>query len=137
MVQDSSKKKRNLIAFFKLFLRDVKVETLWISWDFLAFFRDFSTTPSYVLWVTPQFFAKSKFSWRYIIVLSFISIAFVVAKLRIIKCFPTSKNYHCRLLLGGFLILTPPNAVKFFWNLKQQCSPIFQYNASHVLQVLI
>ena len=49
--------------------------------DFLAFFQRFLDMPSYALQVTPQFLAKWKVSWRYIVVVSFISIAFAVVKL--------------------------------------------------------
>ena len=40
MVQDDSKNNRNFIAFLKLFLRDVKMEVLWISGNFFDGFLD-------------------------------------------------------------------------------------------------
>ena len=61
----------------------------------------------YTLSFMPQSSAKLKLLWRYIIVVSFISIAFVVAKLWIFKCFRSSKKYHCRLLLGSLSQITP------------------------------
>ena len=87
--------------------------------DFLTQFCRFLVSPSYALSFRPQSSAKLKVLWRYIIVVSFISIAFVVAKLWVFKGFRSSKNYHCRLLLGVFLAITPPNAVRFFWNFEQ------------------
>ena len=45
MVQDDSKTSPNFIAFFKLFLREVKVESLWILWHFFGFF-DHAQLPS-------------------------------------------------------------------------------------------
>ena len=55
--------------------------------DFLFILRVFLFMPSYTLWVTPQDFAKWKTLLRYISVVSFISIAFVVVKLKIFKVF--------------------------------------------------
>ena len=76
-------------------------------------FRVFLTTLFYALRATSKFLAKWKVSWRYIILTSFISIAFVVAKLRIFKYFRRTVKVDFRLLLGGFLDITPPNAVRF------------------------
>ena len=81
-----------------------------------------STMLFYALRTTPQFLVKSKVSWRYIILASFISIAFVVAKLWFFKCFRRTIKKDFRLLLGDFLGITPPNTVRFFWNLDQWCS---------------
>ena len=85
-------------------------------------FRIFSTTPFYALRAMPQFLAKWKVSWRYIILESFISIAFVVGKLWIFKCFRRTRKMDFGLFLGGFLGIIPPKAVGFFWNLHQWCS---------------
>ena len=76
------------------------------------FFRGFSIMPSYALWVMPQLFVKWKVSWIYIIVISFISVTFVVVKLSIFQCFrgnaasmkwpflgPNSLKY-CQILLN-------------------------------------
>ena len=68
---------------------------------FLLAFRGFSITPSYALRVTPQFLAKWKVWWRYITLVSFISIAFVVAKLWIFKCAPRLR-IHCHSLLKWY-----------------------------------
>ena len=70
--------------------------------DFHIIFRGFPFTPSDALRVAPQFFAKWKVSWRYIIVASFNGVAFVAAKLKMFKCFGSRKNYLCRLLLLNF-----------------------------------
>ena len=89
---------------------------------FWVIFRDFLFTPSYALWVTPQFLVISKVSLRYIIIISFISIAFVVVKLCVFKCFQSSRKYNFWLLLGGFSSITPPNDVVFVQKFHQGCS---------------
>ena len=73
--------------------------------NLVPFWGVFSTMPSYPLWVRPQICAKWKVSSRYIIVVSFISTAFVVRKLWMFKCFPTNKKYQFGELLGGFWAL--------------------------------
>ena len=55
-----------------------------IFWPIL---RGFWFTPSYALWVTPQSSATLNVLQRYIIMVSFISVAFVIVKLEIFKCF--------------------------------------------------
>ena len=66
------------VTDFTLFL-----ENTW-NWArkliFCLILRGFLSTTSYVLWVTPQSFAKWKVSWRYIIAGSFIIMPFVVVK---------------------------------------------------------
>ena len=49
--------------------------------DFLTHFGRVLFTPSNTLWVTPQDFIKWKTLWRYILVVNFVSIAYVVGKL--------------------------------------------------------
>ena len=49
--------------------------------------RGFWFTPSYAQWLTPQSSAKFNFLWRYILVVSFISLAFVAVKLLMFRCF--------------------------------------------------
>ena len=105
----------------QIFKNSPKKFVLWLV------FRIFSTTPFYPLRGTPQFLAKWKVSWRYIILAyialeSFISIAFVVAKLWIFKFFRRTRKVDFRLLLGDFLSITRSNAVEFFWDLDQWCS---------------
>ena len=85
-------------------------------------FRSFATTPSCALWVMPQFLSKWKVSWRYIILVSLISMVLVIAKLWIFKCYCRNRKVDFRVLLGGFWGVTPPNTVRFFWNLDQSCS---------------
>ena len=65
-------------------------------------FRSFWTTPSFAVWVSPQFLSKRKVSWRYTILVSFIFIACVVVELYIFKVSRTRKNGDFGLLLGGF-----------------------------------
>ena len=84
---------------------------------FWLFLRDFLTTPSYSLRVTPQFFAKSKVLWWYIIMVSFISLAFVVPKLKIFKCFHGNCSSHKMgpswVFLGPFFPKYSSNLSKF------------------------
>ena len=61
-----------------------------ILWHFLGFFW---FTPFYTLWVMPNFLVKWEVSLKYIITVSFISIAFVVVKLYIFKGFCRSRKY--------------------------------------------
>ena len=49
--------------------------------DFWLILTGFWFTPSYTLWITTQSSAKLNVQWRYIIVVSFISVAFVIVKL--------------------------------------------------------
>ena len=78
-------------------------------------FGIFFNSPFYALRVMSQFLAKWKVSWRYKILESFISMTFVVAKLLIFKWFCRTRKVDFRLHLGGFLSITPPNTVEFFW----------------------
>ena len=55
--------------------------------EFLLILKVFTFIPSYTLWVTPQDFTNWKTLLRYISVVSFISIAFMVVKLKIFKVF--------------------------------------------------
>ena len=48
---------------------------------FWLILRGFWFTPSYALWITPQSSAKFNLLWRYILMISFISLAFVAVKL--------------------------------------------------------
>ena len=70
--------------------------------DFLLILRVFLFMPSYTPWVTPQDFAKWKTLLRYISVISFISIAFVVVKSKIFKVFHNDSPFMKWSLLGGF-----------------------------------
>ena len=78
--------------------------------NFVAFFGGFLDTSSYALWVTPQFLAKWKVSGRYISVVSFMNIAFVVVKLWMFKHFSTSKKIP---FLGAFSWFFGHNSLKF------------------------
>ena len=92
------------------------------SWCFGLFLEVFWPRPLKRYGWRPNFLPKWKALWWYIIVVSFISIAYVVAKLWICKCCPGTRKVDFRLLLGGFLGITPPNGVRFVWNLDQWCS---------------
>ena len=52
---------------------------------FCLVFRGFLITHSYPTWVTPQSFAKWKVSWKYIILVSFIMIAFWLPSYKVSK----------------------------------------------------
>ena len=55
--------------------------------DKMFWLRGFSFTPLYTLWFSPQDFAKWKTLLRYIFVVTFISITYVVVKLKFFKIF--------------------------------------------------
>ena len=82
--------------------------------------RGFWFTPSYALWVTPQSSAKLSILWRYIIVVSFISVAFVVVKLKIFKCFRGNAASMKWPHLRGFWALSPANMTQVRWNFDQR-----------------
>ena len=87
--------------------------------DFLALFQRFFVYALLrPLSYAPIFF-QMKCLIRYIIVVSFISMAFVVIKLLIFKCFRRTRKFHFRLLLADFLAITPSNPVGFIWSLDQ------------------
>ena len=76
--------------------------------DFLAHFgRFFLFMRSYTLWVTTQRFGKWKNLLRYISVVSFINIAFVVVMLKIFKLFHIDSVAMKWSLFRGFWILLP------------------------------
>ena len=113
------KKNRNLIAFFKLLLRDVKVEILLILWHFLVVFC-MQPPPAHSL--LRPFLCKLKVLGWYISHASFIYIWLVIPEFSYFKSFVSSWKYLCRLLLGGFLDVTPQNLVKIISNLNQLCN---------------
>ena len=53
---------------------------------------------------------------------SFIYVSFVVPVFSYFKCFRSRKNYHFRLLLGGFLDVTLWNVLKFVLNFELRCN---------------
>ena len=69
---------------------------------FCSFWKFFLFMPSYTLWVMAQDFAKWKTLLRYISVVSFISIAFVVVKLKVFKVFRIDSAFMKRPLFGDF-----------------------------------
>ena len=87
---------------------------------FWLILRGFWFMPSYALWVTPQSSAKLNVLWRYIVVVSFISVAFVVVKLQIFICFCEDEASLKWPLLGGFWVLSPPNMTRLCWNFDQR-----------------
>ena len=88
-----------------------------IFWPIL---RGFWFTPSYALWVTPQSSATLNVLQRYIIMVSFISVAFVIVKLEIFKCFRGDAASMKWPLLGGFWALSPANMTRVCWNFDQR-----------------
>ena len=85
-----------------------------------GFFDCFPATPPETLSATPKSFVEWRVSWRYTILPSFISIAFVVLKLKIFKKFRGDGASMNWAILGGFWTLTPPNMVRSCWNLHQR-----------------
>ena len=67
-----------ILRFYFILKKNLKLSQ---KIDFLGHFERFWFMPSYALWVTPQSSAKSNVLRRCIIVVSFISVAFVVVKL--------------------------------------------------------
>ena len=57
--------------------------------------------------------------WWYISRLNFIYVWFVVPKFSNFKRIRSSRKVDFRQLLGGFLTILPPTAVKFFWDFDQ------------------
>ena len=87
---------------------------------FWLFFSGFCFTLSYTLWVIPQSSANLNFLWRYIIVVSFISVAFVVIKLYMFKFFCGGAALMKWPFLRGFWALTPANMSQICWNFNQR-----------------
>ena len=87
---------------------------------FWLILRGFLFTPSYALWVTPQFSTKLNVLWRYIIVGSFISVAFLVVKLKFFKCFYGDAASMKWPLLEGFWAVSPANMTQVCWNFDQK-----------------
>ena len=79
--------------------------------------------PSYILWVTPQSFAKWKTLFRYISVVSLVSIAFVVVK---IKKFLYWFNIHEMAPSWVFWALTTSNYFYLAEILTRGCLPTRQ-----------
>ena len=105
----------SLIAFYKLFLSDIKVKTLINSWHiFMLFFGCALCCP---LIDTINFqrmkgikvvHIPGKFCW-YRICSSWVKFSNVFA----------AANCHFRLLLGDFLARTPKNVLNFVWKFEQ------------------
>ena len=74
--------------------------------------------------------------WSYIIVLSFISVAFLVAKLQIFKCFRGDEASMKWPLLGGFWALSSPNMAHVCLNFDQRYSLIIQRQSLNNLSKL-
>ena len=101
-------------SFHFILKKHLKLSQKLIFWLIL---RGFWFTPSYRLWVKLQSSAKLNFLWWYIIVVSFISVAFVVVKLNIFKW---SASINWSLLGGGFWALSPTNMTQVCWNSDQR-----------------
>ena len=85
---------------------------------FFCSFWVFLFTLSYSLWVTPQHFPKWKTLLRYISVVSFISIACVVVKLKILKAFRIDSSSMKWPLFRVFWVVTSPkycSILLIFW----------------------
>ena len=75
-----------------------------IFWHIL---RGFWFTPSYALWVTPQSCAIFSFLWRYIVVVSFITLAFVLSSYKCSNVFMAMQHPWNHPFMG-FLSSFPP-----------------------------
>ena len=69
-------------------------------------------------------------------VVSFISIAFVVVKVCIFKSFLRSRKYKFGLLLDGFSVITPQNEVQLQMY-KYSTNDLLQGNRLHILRFLM
>ena len=119
MFKDDSQKIPTLIALCKLFLGDVKFEIFLISRYFFMVFR-MRYPPAHSL--PRPFLWKWKVLRWYISHASFIYFWLVIPEFSYFKSFLSSWKYLCRLLLGGFLDVTPRNVVKMVWNFDQWCN---------------
>ena len=106
LLKISLKKIPTFIAFSKVSLGDVKVEILLISCYFLVFIC-MRPSPAYSL--TSSFYGKQKVLRWYISGQGFIYVWYPVATFLTFKCFHSSRKFDFRLLLGGFLAITPSN----------------------------
>ena len=105
----------HILRFFTKSLKFLKIQPkTWFSGSFLEAFRLHSLTP---FELRPNVYAKSKVSWKCTIVISFIVIAFVVGKLKNLKCFRGNVASRKWPIVERFWALTPPNMVRYFWNL--------------------
>ena len=134
MVEESNKPNPTFIVFSKLFLHEFKVESSWILGQFWVVLGPHPLTP---VLGGPQYCAKWKASWRYIILVSFISIAFVVPQLSRFKYFPISQIWHFWELLGSFWAITPPNEIRFFPNLEHWCRSLFYMTYMTVFDIVL
>ena len=119
MFKDDSQKIPTLIALCKLFLGDVKFEIFLISRYFFMVFR-MRYPPAHSL-PRPFLWKWNVLRW-YISHASFIYFWLVIPEFSYFKSFLSSWKYLCRLLLGGFLDVTPRNVVKMVWNFDQWCN---------------
>ena len=97
----------------------------------MAFFGGFwlRPLPPFNLHCTLIFLEEKRLKW-YICHVSFIYIWLVISEFSYFKCFWTRRKYYFRLLLGGFLDVTP-------WNLFEiLTTDAMQSNASDIWQFL-
>ena len=116
------KKISKFIVFCKLLLGDVKVEISLISSHLLMVFR-MRPQPAHSL--PPSFVWKWNMLRWYISGISFIYMWHVILEFWYLKCSLSSKKYHFRLLLAGFLGVTPGNVKNLVWNFEQWCNAMW------------
>ena len=105
----------NLLWFFTKCYKFLKIQAkTWISGSFLEVFGLHPPTP---FELRHNFYAKWEVSWRCTIVVSFIFVAFVVMKLKNLKCFRGDRASMKWPIFERFWALTPPNMVRSCWNL--------------------
>ena len=120
IVKDYIKKILTFIAFCKLLWGDVKVEIFLILYRFLVIFW-IRLPPTHSF--TPSFFGTWKVFRRYISGRRFIYVSFVAPKFLNFKWFCSSRKYHFRLPLDGFLAITPLKCSQIllkFWPVMQR-----------------
>ena len=105
IIKDNSKIIPTLIAFLKMFLGNVKVKILLISWHFLVVFC-IRLPPAHSL--TPSLLCKWTVLRWCICGPSFIYMWHKNLEFWYFKSSISSRKYHFRLLLGCFLDVPPP-----------------------------
>ena len=84
----------------------------------MLIFKGFLFTASYTMWVAPQFFAYWKVPWRYIMLVSFMSIAFVVVQVIFSKVFVAAESWI--LAVSGWFSKDYSSKLSLIWRKKRK-----------------
>ena len=108
----------DLLLFFTEVLRNVPNWAKKLIFD--SFWEVFFMLIECNLWVMPLDFANWKTLLRYISVVSFVSIAFMIGKLKVFKVFRIDSASMKWPLFRVFWVLIPRNIAWFCWNFYQR-----------------